>query len=281
MKNIDFVQAKNKRKKAFLEDNLSRIVLNDLFPVMVDVDNDDIHVINYVGFRGKRLIDVIVHYKDMYISMALDFMINTNYEATQIKNYKAIYKFNITVDKDKYQDILFDSTEKLKFNPMTFKEFLGADAVKFSLLFDSYYSKKNCPMQFKQIALRELRENGTIHNEISFDTEFFYQTKETGFFFNIFSNEISTNSKEYRTEIISYQLKPIGGIISGTFNDFDFWTALRSDASMIAEPFRFALRTHHNVDDYVIPYFATHTELFDYYNSEKHRIVEISEMIKI
>lgn len=281
MKNIDFEQAKNKRKKAFLNDNLSRAVLNEIFPVMVDVNNGDIHVINYVSFRSKRLIDLIIHYKDMYISMALDFMINNDSEISQIKTYKAIYKFNITVDKDKYQDILFDSTEKLKFNPTTFKEFLGADAVKFSLLFDSYYSKKNCPMQFKQTAIRELRENGAIYNDISFDTEFFYQTKETGFFFNIFSNEISTNSKEHRTEVIRYQLKPIGGVISGTFDDFDFWDTLRSDASMIAEPFRFALRNHHGVDEYVIPYFTTHTELFDYYNTEKHRIVEISEMIKI
>jgi len=281
MKNIDFIQENNKRKRLFNQDALSRLVLNEIFPVMVDVKNDDIHVVNYVSFRRKRLIDVIVHYKDMHIAMALDFMLSDGSDAVRLNDYRAIYKFNISINKDKYQNILFDYKDHLNFNPVTFKEFLGEDAERFSLLFDSYYSKKNCPMQFKQTTLSVRREDGLTYKEIAFDTEFFYQTKETGFFFNIYSNDISYNSKETRNEEISYQLKPIGAIISGNFNDFDFWNTLRSDAAIIAEPFRFALRNHHGVDDYVIPYFATHTELFDYYNSEKHRIVEISEMIKI
>jgi hypothetical protein len=281
MNTIDFVQQGNKRKKAFVVDTFARKVLNDIFPVIQDLSNNDIHVINYVVFRGKRLIDVIVRYKDLCLPMALDFSIDSDLDCTYIKGYRAMYKFNISIANDRFQSILFDDNREDNFNVDTLKEFLGADAERFSILYDSYYNKDNSPMQYKQHVLKAAAPDSKPTSDVSFDCEFQYMSESSGFFFNIYSNGIEYKKNVARVEELSYQLKPMEGIISGKFTSIDFWATIKDNPSMISEPFRFAIKKHYNVDEYVIPHFDSHIELFDFYNAEKIRIKEISDMLKI
>lgn len=278
---IDFVQKGNKRKQAFVVDNFAREVLDEIFPVIQNLSNNDIHVINYVVFRGKRLIDVIVRYKDLCLPMALDFSIDSDLDCTYIKGYRAMYKFNISIANDRFQSILFDDNREDSFNVDTLKEFLGGDAERFSILYDSYYNKDNSPMQYKQHVLKVRSPDTKLKADISFDCEFQYLNKTSGFFFNIYSNGIEYKKNIERVEELCYQLKPMEGTISGQFTSIDFWSTVKENPSMISEPFRVAIQKHYNVDDYVIPHFDSHIELFDFYNAEKTRIKEISEMIKI
>lgn len=281
MKTIDFEQYGIKRKEAFVMDEFAHTVLNELFPVMKGISNGDIHVINYVIFRGKRLIDVVIRYKDLCLPMALDFSIDSDLERRQIKGYRAFYKFNISISNDKMQSILFDDSRDSDFNVKTFKEFLGGDVERFNILYDSYYNKDNSPMQYKQHVLKTTSMDAYSTNDISFDCEFQYMSETSGFFFNIYSNAIEYKKNVDRVEELSYQLKPMDGIISGKFTTIDFWQTIKDNPSMIAEPFRVAIQKHYNVDDYVIPHFDSHIELFNFYNNEQKRIQEISEMIKI
>lgn len=283
MISIDFLQVKEKRKKAFVDDKLLRIVFNQVFPSLKDISNDDIHVLNYVRFRSKRLLDIVVRYKNIIIPIALDFSIESDESSRTIRSFRALYKFKISIDKGEFESILFNIDTIKDFDVDTFKEFLGDDGERFNILYDNYYNY-NSPMQMKQHVMKIKNVDGRIKTDIAFDVDFHYMNETSGFFFNIYSNELdlgANDREKIRVEELSYQLKPMDGVISGKFNQIDFWATIKDDPSMIAEPFRLAIQKHYNVDEYVIPHFDSHIELFNFYNQEQTRIKEISEMIKI
>lgn len=284
MNDINFLQKGNKRKQAFVNDTFSRIVLNEVFPVLQDVSNDDIHVINYVVFRTKRLIDVIIRYKDLCLPMALDFSINTDLEGSHMRGYRAIYKFHLLIKEDRMKSVLFDRQHESEFNVETFKEFLGDDSLRFNTLYDSYYNAHNCPMQFKQHVAKGCKNGQELKHQISFESQFEYFTDITdtsSYCFSLWNNDIENREEKEWIEDIQYRLMLLKDNISGRFVDMDFWSVIRDNPSMIAEPFRVAIQQHYKVDDYVIPHFDSHIKLFDFFNSEQHRIQAISEMIKI
>ena len=281
MNDINFSQKGNKRKQAFVNDKLARLVLQDVFPVLKDVSNDDIHVINYVVFRTKRLIDVIIRYKDLCLPVALNFSIDTDLEGNHLKGYRAIYKFHIAIKNNKMQSVLFDAHHEIEFNVDTFKEFLGEDNLRFNTLYDSYYNAHNCPMQFKQHVAKGHKNGQALQPQRAFEAQFEYFTDTSSCCFSLSNNDIETREESEWVEVVQYRLTPLKGTIAGRFDNNDFWSIIQDDPSMIAEPFRIAIQRHYNVDDYVIPHFDSHTELFDFFNQEQHRIQEISEMIKI
>lgn len=281
MNDINFSQVGNKRKQAFVNDKFARIVLNEVFPVMKDVSNDNIHVISYVIFRTKRLIDVIIRYKDLCLPMALDFSIDTDLEGIRIRGYRAIYKLHVLIEEDRMQSVLFDTQCDSEFNVDTFKEFLGEDNVRFNTLYESYYNSHNCPMQFKQNVAKGKKEDKYFKPQFAFESQFEYFTDATSYCFSLWNNDIENREEKEWIEDIQYRLMLLKDTISGRFVDMDFWSVIQENPSMIAEPFRVAIQKHYKVDDYVIPHFDSHTELFDFFNSEQHRIQAISEMIKI
>lgn len=281
MNDINFSQKGNKRKQAFINDKLARLVLQDVFPVLKDVSNDDIHVINYVVFRTKRLIDVIIRYKDLCLPVALNFSIDTDLKGYFIQGYRAIYKFHIAIKEDKMKSVLFDGYSESDFNVETFKEFLGEDNLRFNTLYDSYYNAHNCPMQFKQHVAKGYKNGQALQPQRAFEAQFEYFTDTSSCCFSLSNNDIETREESEWVEVVQYRLTPLKGTIAGRFDNTDFWSIIQDDPSMIAEPFRIAIQRHYNVDDYVIPHFDSHTELFDFFNQEQQRIQEISEMIKI
>lgn len=283
MYSIDFEQKKSKHKIDFVADTFARTVLGQVFPVLKNISNGDIHVIHYVNFRTKRLIDIVVRYKNICIPLALDLSIDTDLNATRILGFKAGYKFNISVKNDYVQSLIFDPMELQHFDAETFSEFLGDDSVKFSIFYKHYYNKNTTPMKMKQQGSVIKLEDGTIKREISFDADFQYLSSNTGFFFNFYSESIDHKLKNNeRKEIVYYQLLPMDGKISGVFSeDFDFWTMIENDPRMISEPFRIAIQNHYKVDEHVVPHFDSHIDLFNYYNENQERIKAISEMIKI
>jgi len=164
MKTTDFEQHGIKRKKAFVDDKLARKVLNELFPVMQSVSNNDINVVNYVVFRRKRLIDIVVRYKDLYLPIALDFSIDTDLDGLHIKGYQAFYTFHLYIDNDQLQSFVFDNNRKSDFNVNTLQEFLGEEAERFTILYDSYYNKESSPMEKK----KSKNNIGTTSNSLPF-----------------------------------------------------------------------------------------------------------------
>ena len=281
MKTTDFEQHGIKRKKAFVDDKLARKVLNELFPVMQCVSNNDSNVVNYVVCSRKRLIDNVVRYKDLYLPIALDFSIDTDLDGLHIKGYQAFYTFHLSIDNDQLQSFVFDNNRKSDFNVKTLQEFLGEEAERFTILYDSYYNKESSPMEFRQHGLKVTSIEHEPIREVSFNCKFKYRNTTSTFSFNIYSNALGYKQDVDRVEELSYQLKPMEGIIEGQFTTLDFWKTIKDNPSMIAEPFRVAIQKHYNVDEYVIPYFDSHIELFDFYNEEQTRIQEVSEMLKI
>lgn len=283
MFNIDFEQKKSKHKTSFLADTFARTVLNQVFPAMKNIGNNDINVIHYVNFRTKRLIDVIIRYKNILIPLALDLSIDTDLNATRILGFKAGYKFNISIKNDLFQSLIFDPTEFQPFDAENFIEFLGYDSIKFSLFHKHYYNKNNTPMKMKQQGSVRQLEDGTIQRDISFDADFQYLSSYTGFFFNFYSDSIEHKLKNNEKKgVVYYQLLPMAGKIAGSFSeDFDFWKTIENNPGMISEPFRIAIQNHYKVDDHVVPHFDSHIDLFNYYNENQERIKSISEMIKI
>ena len=186
MKTIDFEQQGIKRKQVFINDKLCRKVLNELFPVMESVSNNDINVVSYVIFRRKRLIDIVVRYKDLYLPMSLDFSIDTDIDEC-IKEYQAFYKFHISIENDQLQSFLFDDNRKSDFNVHTFKEFLGDDAERFTILYDSYYNKENSSMKCRQHGLKAASIEQGTKREVSFNCEFEYMNTISKFSFNIYN----------------------------------------------------------------------------------------------
>lgn len=278
---LDFSKQNACFYKNFVNHSLLQKMMATVFPGYSDVKPEQIFIYNYIVFRQKYLIELIVQYKNMLIPLQLDFVTDVKRVNDRVVEFPKLYgyKSRFYVDNGKYNSNFFltvmprESTEYYHENHV---EFFGEkESEIFTKFYKTFYKKGQQSINYTQRVYDSFIKSD---RNISLDIKSYYSTGDHGHYINMYTDDVSPTKKasEFNLDVKS-NINDYGA--KGKFEDFN--NCLKDDLKTIPELFRKMFMEREDVTEELIPLFDSHIELFDYYDKNLETIRTIKKMSDI
>lgn len=274
--------------KQFLNDSFIKTTIGYLLPKWTEVNSQDIFVINYTSFMGKRYCDLIFKYKDSYIPITLNFTAEQSTTKPVYTDVILRYKLNFSMKNNALSSFLFDDNKQYNFNIDDFNDFFENDLLSFKKISAKFYNAKNQSINYKHETFLEYRLSADLvesrvpkKRSINFDYKSYYMDEQNGYFFTFYNDPITANEKFRLNQKMYFVVDTMKGRLSKEFNSDDIEIFLSHCYFDFNSFFRKAiLHTHHLPDD-ILPHFDHYNDLLKYYDDNFDEIKALGNMIKI